>query len=158
MPGARGVTAETPAARSPFSARLATRRPHHRVDLLLAVGVGGAVGTLVRYEVGVLVPTPTGGFPWATFIVNVAGAFILGLVTTLALERWPPTRYVRPIVGIGFCGGLTTFSTWMVEATQLVDAHHTGTAIIFVVATTTVGLAALIVGVVAARSSTRSLR
>ena len=99
--------------------------------------------------------TAPGGFPWATFIVNVTGAFILGVVTTLMLERWPPTRYVRPLIGIGFCGGLTTFSTWMVETVQLIDTHHTTTAIIDVAATLFGGLLALLVGVTAARTLPR---
>ncbi len=149
------MTTESPARRSPFSVRFG-HRPHHQVDLLLAVGLGGAVGTLVRYELGVAIRTATGAFPWAIFAANVTGALILGLVTTLALERWPPTRYVRPAVGIGFCGGLTTFSTWMVDATELADRHHVGTAVLYLGATAAIGLAALYVGVVAARLMPRS--
>lgn len=143
------MTTET--ARSPFGTRFG-HRPHYQLDLLVAVGLGGGLGTLARYELVVALPATSGAFPWAIFVVNVVGALILGFVATLVLERWPPTRYVRPVVGIGFCGGLTTFSTWMVDATQLIDAHHALTAVIYLVATLTVGLVALYLGVVAART------
>jgi fluoride exporter len=146
------MTTET--ARSPFATR-SGHRPHLQVDLLLAVGVGGALGTFLRYELSLALPAGTGAFPWAIFVVNVVGALILGFVTTLVLERWPPTRYVRPIVGIGFCGGLTTFSTWMVDTTQLIDAHHVLTAVLYVVASLTAGLVALYLGVITARTLPR---
>lgn len=149
------MTTETPAARSAFGTRVG-HRPHYRVDLLVAVALGGALGTLGRYELSLALPAAAGAFPWAIFVANVAGALILGFVTTLVLERWPPTRYVRPIVGIGFCGGLTTFSTWMVDATQLIDAHHALTAVVYLVATLTTGLVALYLGVVTARALPRS--
>ncbi|HEV2993816.1 MAG TPA: fluoride efflux transporter CrcB [Acidimicrobiia bacterium] len=144
----------TETARSPFATRFA-HRPHYQVDLLLAVGLGGGLGTFLRYELSLALPAGSGAFPWAIFVVNVVGALILGFVTTLVLERWPPTRYVRPIVGIGFCGGLTTFSTWMVDTTQLIDAHHALTAVLYVVATLTTGLVALYLGVVTARTLPR---
>jgi len=62
---------------------------------------------------------------------------------------------VRPLIGIGFCGGLTTFSTWMVDTTQLIDRHHTATAILYVVATLVAGFAALYAGVLATRTLAR---
>ncbi len=131
-------------------------RPRGReARLLVAVAVGGALGTWVRYETVLALPASGAAFPWAIFLVNVVGAFILGATMTLVLEHFPPTRYVRPFVGIGFCGGLTTFSTWMVDVTQLGDAGHAGTAVLDLVATTLVGLTSLVVGVVAARTLIR---
>ena len=59
-------------------------------------------------------PRPT-AFPWSSFLVNVAGSFVLGVILTLVVERWSPTRFVRPFAAIGFCGGFTTFSTFAVE-------------------------------------------
>jgi len=147
---------ETPAAPRPSVPNdREVRLQHRQWDLLVAVGAGGAFGTLGRYELGLAIPIPTGSFPWAIFIVNVTGALVLGFAVTLALAGVVPSRYVRPAVGIGFCGGLTTFSTWMVDTVNLSSAHHAVAATLNVVATLTVGLLALFIGVVAARLITR---
>ena len=147
---------ETSAAPQPSVARHREHRsPHRQWDLLAVVGAGGALGTLVRYELGLAIPTSAGGFPWAILIVNITGALVLGFAVTLALAGVTPSRYVRPAVGIGFCGGLTTFSTWMVDTIDLSDAHHAVAATLNVVATLVAGLVALFVGVVAARVITR---
>lgn len=152
----RSPPTETPAAPRPSVPSDREGRLRHRQwDLLVAVGAGGALGTLGRYELGLAVPTPTGGFPWAIFIVNVTGALVLGFAVTLALAGIVRSRYVRPAVGIGFCGGLTTFSTWMVDTVNLSNAHHAVAATLNLVATLTAGLVALFLGVVAARLITR---
>lgn len=119
---------------------------------LLAVGTGGALGTVTRYEI-VRHAGRTGGFPWAVLGANAAGALLLGVVATLVLERWPPTRYVRPLVGIGFCGGLTTFSAWMVDTAVLFKDGDGGTAALYVVVSLVVGLVVMYAGVVAARAT-----
>ncbi len=151
---ARGVTGRpSPMAQTRRVARTGSRR--RGAQVLLAVAVGGALGTAVRYEVVLALPATTASFPWAIFAVNVAGAFILGVTMTLVLEGFPPTRYVRPFIGIGFCGGLTTFSTWMVDVTALGDAGHAGTAALDLATTLLVGLASLILGVWTARALIR---
>jgi len=96
------------------------------------------------------VPAPL-GFPWATFAVNVAGSFLLGLIVTLSVERWPPTRFVRPFAAIGFCGGFTTFSTLAVEATQRVQHGRAGLAAAYVVASLAAGVLAATVGMTLGR-------
>ena len=87
-----------------------------------APGVGhrrrGALGTLARYGVDRALAGPALGFPWSTLVVNLAGSFLLGVAVTVMVERWSPTRFARPFVAIGFCGGFTTFSTMVVEAAQ----------------------------------------
>ena len=72
---------------------------------------GGVLGTAARYGVGRAIHVTPGTFPWATFTVNISGSFVLGVLLTLCIERWPPSRYVRPFVAIGFLGSYTTFST-----------------------------------------------
>ena len=94
---------------------------------------------------------PPLGFPWATFTVNVAGSFVLGLIVTLVVERWPPTRFVRPFAAIGFCGGFTTFSTLAVEATQRVQHGRPGLAVAYVTASLVAGVLAATVGMTLAR-------
>lgn len=118
---------------------------------LVAIATGGALGTLARYGVErSLAPSPL-GFPWATFTVNMTGALALGLIVTLVVERWPPTRYVRPFAAIGFCGGYTTFSTLVVEVALLAHHGRTGTALIYLITSAVVGLVAVVVGMSLAR-------
>lgn len=136
-----------PTARPP--APHVRRRPRDRPPpgVLLAIGAGGALGSVARYGLTLAAPTSAGGFPWATWGVNVSGALALGILATLVIERWPPTRYVRPFVGIGVCGGYTTWSTFMTDTTSLARDGHTAVMVGYVAATLTAGLAAAFVGV-----------
>jgi CrcB protein len=109
------------------------------------------LGALARYAVASRWPVPPGGFPWSTFWINVSGALVLGLVVTLVVERWPPTRYVRPFVGVGVCGGYTTWSTFTTEAALLVRAHHAGLAAAYVGASLLAGVAATSGGIALGR-------
>jgi CrcB protein len=87
---------------------------------LMAVMVGGAAGALARWAIELAVPS-VGGSPLATLVINVSGAFALGLLGVLLLERLPPTRYLRPLLGIEFLGAYTTFSTMAMEGVRLLD-------------------------------------
>ena len=66
-----------------------------------AVFAGGAVGTLARAALEAVAGAPPGHWPWATFIVNIVGAFLLGYFTTRLLERLPVSSYRRPLLGTG---------------------------------------------------------
>jgi CrcB protein len=123
-------------------------RPALRVA---AIAAGGALGTLARYGVSRALITPALGFPWSTLAVNVAGSLLLGLVVTLVVERWSPTRFVRPFAAIGFCGGFTTFSTLMVELSQRVQHGRVAMAGVYLVASVASGLVAVLVGMALAR-------
>jgi CrcB protein len=90
--------------------------------LLLAVFAGGALGALARAGVAVLLPVRTGAWPWGTFAVNVLGSLLLGYFVTRLQERLPLSAYRHPLLGTGFCGALTTFSTMQLELFQMVDA------------------------------------
>ncbi|MET0275523.1 MAG: CrcB family protein, partial [Acidimicrobiia bacterium] len=86
----------------------------------IAVGIGGALGTLARYEVALAWPTDAGAFPWSTFAVNVVGSLLVGMVLAWVVTSPPVPDWVRPLVAVGLCGGLTTFSTLMVTDVLLV--------------------------------------
>lgn len=120
--------------------------------MLAAVGSGGFLGALGRYELGLTWPTAAGHFPWTTFTINVSGAFVLGLVLTLLLERFGPTRFVRPFFCVGVLGAWTTMSTFAVESDLLVKDGRAATAVVYVLATVVVGVAATWVGVALART------
>ena len=110
---------------------------------LAAVFAGGAIGTLARAGLNTLIAPAPGHWPWATFTVNIVGAFILGFVTTRLLERLPLSAYRRPLLGTGLCGGLTTFSTMQVETLQMIEHHHYVLAASYSVVSIAAGLMAV---------------
>lgn len=147
----------------PTEPTIAVRVPQRAAErpalgVLIAIGSGGAVGAVARYEIALAAPVSPTRFPWSTWAINVSGSFVLGVVATLVLERWPPTRYVRPFVGIGICGGYTTWSTFMTETVLLVRDHRPVLAAAYMVASMTAGLAATYAGMWAARRPGRARR
>ncbi len=79
---------------------------------LLAVFAGGCAGALARVGLAEAWPADPGAWPWATLVVNVAGAFVLGLLTRQGRES-------PPLLGAGFCGAFTTFSAMQLELVEL---------------------------------------
>jgi CrcB protein len=122
-----------------------------RAWILVAVAVGGALGTVARYELSLAEPLGTSRFPWATFLVNVVGSFLLGAVLAALVVAGPVATWVRPLVGVGFCGGLTTFSTWMVESVLLTRAGDVATAAVYLLVSVLAGLVAVAGGVLLTR-------
>jgi fluoride exporter len=115
------------------------------------VAIGGAAGSAVRYELAVARPVASGHFPWATLTANAAGALLLGILLALLVDAWRPTRFLRPLAVVGFCGGLTTFSTWMVESALLVRDGDTATALAYLMTSLVVGVVAAAVGLLGTR-------
>ncbi len=120
--------------------------------VLLAIAMGGALGAPARYGIAQLLPVEPGTFPWATFWTNLSGAFVLGLFLTVVLERYPPTRFVRPFFAIGFLGAYTTFSTLAVETARLVQDGEVALAVGYTVASIAVGLVVAYLGIALARA------
>jgi CrcB protein len=96
-------------------------------------------------------PHGTGQWPWATFSVNLVGAALLAWLTTRLSEMVAPTRYWRLLLGTGFCGALTTFSTLQVETIRLADDGHGGLALAYASASIAAGMAVAVAATVAAR-------
>jgi CrcB protein len=120
---------------------------------IAAVAIGGGVGSVLRYEIGLAIPerVPPSGFPTTTLSINLVGALALGAIVALVLEHWPPTRYVRPFVAIGMLGGFTTFSTFSVEVDRLLGGHRFALAGLYVGATLVLGVLAVWAGSILAR-------
>src|SRR6201993_4442035 len=121
--------------------------------MVIAIGLAGALGALARYGLdGVVARRADRAVPWGTFVVNVSGAFALGLVFTLATERWGLAPWLRSALTIGFLGAYTTFSTLTFETYRLAADRAYGLAAVNMLGSCAAGLAAVYVGVVLARA------
>src|SRR5581483_8608466 len=111
---------------------------------VVAIAVAGAAGALARYGLeGFISRRQSGAFPWGTFAVNVSGAFILGLVFTLATERWGLSAWIRSAVTIGVLGAYTTFSTLEMETYRLAADRALGLAVANILGSLGLGLVAV---------------
>ncbi|MBN9112671.1 MAG: fluoride efflux transporter CrcB [Pseudonocardia sp.] len=117
----------------------------------LAVALGGAIGAVARWAVGLALPTPTGSFPLATFLINVVGCFLIAVVVVAVTELTQAHPLVRPFLATGILGGFTTFSTYSVDAQHLVAAGRMGTAFAYLGATLVAAVIAAWLGLAAAR-------
>jgi fluoride exporter len=123
-------------------------------SVLVAIALGGALGAPARYGVAQLIHSAPGTFPWATFWTNITGSFVLGLFLAVLVERFPPTRYLRPFVATGFLGAYTTYSTFAVETDLLIKDGHAVIGIVYTVVSLLAGFAAVWLGISAARAKT----
>ena len=110
---------------------------------LAAIFAGGAIGAVARAALATAISAGAGHWPWVTFAVNLAGAFLLGYFATRLQERLPLSAYRRPLLGTGFCGALTTFSTMQLELLRMLDAHRFGLAAGYAAASLVLGYAAV---------------
>jgi CrcB protein len=110
---------------------------------IAAVFAGGFAGAVARAALGEVLASGGPRWPWATFTVNVAGAFALGYFVTRLQERLPLSAYRRPLLGTGFCGALTTFSTMQLELLRMLDDGRAALALGYAAASVAAGFAAV---------------
>ncbi len=118
----------------------------YQPGILLAVAAGGAAGGVARAAVTQALPVHPGHFPLAVLLINVGGSLLIGalLVAVSAMSRG--ALQLRAIAVTGFCGGFTTWSTFVVNADQLLARGSTGIAIGYLSASVVAGLAAVVLG------------
>ena len=118
-----------------------------------AVAAGGALGSLLRYTVGLLMPHAPAGtaIPWATVGINVVGSLLLGTFAGLFVEGGGPGPALRLFLTVGVLGGFTTFSTFSLDAVTLALAGQGARAALYVGASVVGSLAAAAVGFSLAR-------
>ncbi|SFL22321.1 fluoride efflux transporter FluC [Geodermatophilus ruber] len=141
----------SPDAAAPAPAR--RRPPGWDPAVLTAIAAGGVVGAEARYGLGVLLPHEPGQWPWATWLINVSGCFLIGILMVVITELTSPHRLVRPFLGVGVLGGYTTFSTAMVDVQQLAVTGHPGAALGYLAGTVTAAVAATFVGMALTRAA-----
>ena len=122
------------------------------MERLLLIALGGAIGTILRYLTSLLAVRWFGPeFPYGTLIVNLSGAFVIGLVQELSAETAMISDYTRLFLTTGMMGGLTTYSAFSYETVRLMEANAWSQAWINVIETTTVCLCLCFLGIAAAR-------
>lgn len=116
------------------------------MSLAIAVTLAAGLGAMARYLVDQVVQHQHDrAFPWGTFLINVSGTFLLGLTTALAAHHGLP-GYPTAVIGIGFCGGFTTWSTYCWETLALAETGSVGPASLNIVGSLLAGFAAAAAG------------
>ncbi|MCZ7535304.1 MAG: fluoride efflux transporter CrcB [Acidimicrobiia bacterium] len=113
------------------------------------MALGGSAGASARYWLSRELPVSAGTFPTTTLVVNVAGAFLLGLLVEIVAKHEERAAWARHLVGVGMLGAFTTFSTFSSEVVLLGRDGHTSTAIAYVAASAALGVAAAASGLLA---------
>mgnify|MGYP003525396256 CR=1 FL=1 len=119
------------------------------LEVMVAVSLGGALGALGRYGLAQAVATDGLGVPWATLIANVGGSLLLGVLTAVAIARFPDHQYLRPFLGVGVLG------SFAVELDTRLGQTHLATALGYGLLSVMLGVAAAAVGLWLGRTAVR---
>ena len=114
---------------------------------LLAVALGGALGSLGRYGFGIVATKWLGtGFPWGTLGVNVIGGFVMGVVVGLGALKFNLDPTLRAFLTVGILGGFTTFSAFSLDAALMLEKHQNLAAAIYILSSVCLSIGALFAG------------
>jgi CrcB protein len=121
--------------------------------LVVVVLAGGGLGSVARFLLTTLVQQRLPlDFPAGTFLINIAGSFLIGLFAQLGLDTRVLSPEMRIFLTTGICGGFTTFSTFSYETLQLVEDHRYGAASVYVAGSVILSLTACLLGLASARA------
>lgn len=119
---------------------------------IFLVGLGGAFGSILRYLVGIwLKRSAQDGFPWPTLFVNLVGSVLIGILISYFASKPQHNGYWPLLLITGLCGGFTTFSSFTLENTQLIQEGKVAMALIYITASILFGLVAVALGMIAMR-------
>lgn len=146
----------------PDSDQLKAEQPIH-LDWahIVIVGIGAFFGTLARYEIGMWLPNGKSGWPMATLVINVSGAFLLGLLLQALLHRGTDegsARILRLTIGTGFMGAFTTYSSLATSVVLLAHGNKLALAILYASTSVVAGIAAGALGIWAATTHHKRIR
>lgn len=125
----------------------------HMVYRLVAVGIGGSLGSMARYGLSLWGGRFDTRLPWGTFAANAIGCLVMGAVMYVVIERSSMVpEWVRLGVAVGLLGGLTTFSTFSYEAMTMLREGYMGSAVFYIVVSLLTGLGTAAIGWYAAQT------
>ena len=125
-----------------------------RLHLIATVGVvsiGGMIGSLIRYQAGLIWTTPVGAFPTTILLVNLIGCLVIGVFLTVVSEMRTTHRLVRSFIATGVLGGFTTFSAYSLDIVTLVRVGQPARAVEYLFVTAIGAMLAVALGVMATR-------
>lgn len=128
-----------------------------RAPVVAAVAAGGVLGAEARYAL-TLLQGDAATFPWATFVINVAGCVSIGVLMVVLLDLTSPHRLARPFLGVGVLGGFTTFSTYAVDIQTMLVGGRPLAALGYLALTPVAALAGVWAGAAATRALIRHRR
>jgi CrcB protein len=121
--------------------------------VLIAVALGGAIGSLVRYFVaGAVQSAAWPGFPWGIFVVNITGGFVMGVIVELGALKIQMTPELRSFLTVGILGGYTTFSTFSLDSVMLIQRGAYASAGAYMVGSVVLSVLALYAGLFLVRA------
>lgn len=107
---------------------------------LIAVFIGGGIGSILRYIAGICLPFPT-------LIVNVLGSFLLGFLFAFLMQKPEISQSLKLALTVGFCGGLTTFSTFSFQIFEMIELGHWINGLLYAIVSLFLGVVSVFVGV-----------
>jgi fluoride exporter len=124
---------------------------------VIAVGIGGFFGAILRYSVGKVMPSPS-GLPFGTLVINLLGCLFLAWFFTITAKRWNIHPNLKLAIGTGFTGAFTTFSTFSVETLNLLKNQQYFIALLYVLLSIIGGIALALVGAKLASMNLRAAK
>jgi CrcB protein len=124
--------------------------------VLPVIATGGMVGASARYGAAKVWPTDAHAMPWTTLTVNAIGCVLIGVLMVFVVELGGAHPLLRPFAGVGVLGGFTTFSTYTVDTSNLIQAGRPALALGYWAGTLVVALVAVAIGVLLARAGART--
>lgn len=122
------------------------------MNSILYVMSGGAIGAAMRYGLSRAIPVSAGGWPWPTFIANISGGFLMGVLAGWLLRSGGSAEPLRLFVGVGILGGFTTFSAFSLETAAMIQRGQLGAAVGYAGASVLLALGATFAGMTAAKA------
>ncbi|MEX2460301.1 MAG: fluoride efflux transporter CrcB [Paenibacillaceae bacterium] len=114
---------------------------------LLALIIGGFIGSVLRFEIGEWIPYAKDGFPWSTLIINLLGCLFLGWFLTITLKKIRLRPEIRLGLSTGMTGAFTTFSTFSVQSVHLMMSGHSKTALLYMISSSVLGIILTFLGI-----------
>jgi CrcB protein len=113
---------------------------------IILVFLGAGFGGVLRYAIGNIIKWNGTSFPWATFVVNIIGSFLIGIILAYSLKNETFTTNYKLLLTTGICGGFTTFSALSAESLQLIKQGNWMLALAYIICSIVLGIAACGIG------------